>query len=85
MIENLEKKQSHEFFIQIENKLMEVINSNMCKEQGFWTADGQFKGCFVQVDVKVNDFYIPDWLRRNLKAVRKARGVEKKPIINGTT
>ena len=79
MLRHLEQKQSHEFFIHIENYLMNIINKNLCTNQGFWTSDGQFQGCYVHVDVKVNDFYIPEWLRLNLESARKRRGVHKAP------
>ena len=35
------------------------------------------------IDVKVNDFYIPEWLRLNLEAARKKRGVKKSQASAG--
>ena len=65
--------------------MMEVVNANMLvanssnsnNSNGFFDKDGQLTGNYVWVDVKVNDFYLPDWLRLNLEAMRKKRGVRK--------
>ena len=74
---HLQEKLSQEFFTRIENKIMEEINGNMAKSNASWTADGQFTGHYIQVDVKVNDFFLPEWLKLSLEAMRKKRGVKK--------
>lgn len=61
----------------IENKIMQVINGSLFNNGALWSKDGQFSGYYVWVDVKVNDYYLPDWLMLNLEAMRKKRGARK--------
>lgn len=58
---------------------METVNENLCKDStsAFWTKEGQFKGQYIFIDVKVNDFFIPQWLRLNLESARKRRCAQK--------
>ena len=47
-------KQSHEFFRKVENELELEVNRELGRTSGFKK--------FVQVDVKVQDQFLPPWL-----------------------
>lgn len=66
---------------------METVNESLCKDQtsALWTKDGQFKGQMIFIDVKVNDFFIPDWLRLSLESARKRRCTRKTGGTEGDT
>lgn len=58
-------KQSHEFFRKIENELELEVNRELTRVSAFKK--------FVQVDVKIQDQFLPPWLIEQLKSARYNR------------